>query len=77
MRTLLAATAASALLLLPMGAYAQQSPQQTPAQQDLQNGVKSEHPTPKRDQIIRSETNTNGMNDMNGAGSTQAPAPRH
>jgi len=60
MRTLLAATAASALLLIPMGAaYAQRSPQTTEAQQSLRDSVKARHPTAKRRHILRSETNRN------------------
>jgi hypothetical protein len=59
MRTLLAATAVSALLLVPVGAYAQKSQQETPAQQDLRKGVKAEPSTAKRQNILRSETNKN------------------
>jgi hypothetical protein len=56
MRTFLAAMTATAILALPIGAMAQQNPQQqTPAQQNLKDGVKAEPRTPKRDQIIRSE----------------------
>jgi hypothetical protein len=56
MRTLLAATAV-ALLLVPVGAYAQRSEQTTETQQDLRQGIKAEPATPKRDNILRSETN--------------------
>ncbi|HEY1540859.1 MAG TPA: hypothetical protein VGG01_00480 [Xanthobacteraceae bacterium] len=59
MRTLLAATAASALLLIPVGAYAQRSPQTTEAQQNFRDSVKAQHPTAKRRHILRSETNKN------------------
>ena len=65
MRTLLAATAFSALLLIPVGAYAQRSPQTTDTQQSFRQSVKSEHPTAKRHHILRSETN---KNDTTGAG---------
>ena len=59
MRTLLAAAAASALLLIPVGAYAQRSPQTTEAQQNFRDSVKARHPTAKRRHILRSETNRN------------------
>jgi len=59
MKTLLIATAASALLLAPVGAYAQKSPQGTETQQDFRAGVKAETPTVKRKEILRSETNRN------------------
>jgi hypothetical protein len=59
MRTLLAATAVSALLLAPVGAYAQKSQQETSSQQDLREGVKAEPSTAKRQNILRSETNSN------------------
>jgi hypothetical protein len=59
MRNLLAAAAASALLLIPAGAYAQRSPQTTEVQQDFRNSVKARHPTAKRRHILRSETNRN------------------
>jgi hypothetical protein len=58
MRTLLAATAVSALLLAPVGANAQKSQQETTSQQDLREGVKVEPSTPKRQDILRSETNS-------------------
>ena len=65
MRTLLAASAVSALLLVPVGAYAQKSQQTTDTQQNFRQSVKSEHPTMKRKHILRSETN---KNDTTGAG---------
>ena len=57
MRSLLAATAVSALLLVPVGAYAQKSQQTTDTQQNFRQGVKAEKPTAKRQNILRSETN--------------------
>ena len=66
MRTLLAATAVSALLLVPVGAYAQKSEQTTDTQQNFRQGVKAEKPTAKRQNILRSETNK---------GDTSAAAP--
>jgi len=63
MRTLLAGIAASALLLIPVGAYAQNGTQQTETQQDLKDSVKAKPPTQKRQEIIRSESdkdNTSG-----------------
>ncbi|HEY4922440.1 MAG TPA: hypothetical protein VII40_20225 [Xanthobacteraceae bacterium] len=62
MRTLLAATAVSALLLVPVGAYAQKSEQTTDTQQNFRQGVKAEKATPKRENILRSETNKNNTN---------------
>ena len=59
MRTLLAATAMSALLLAPVGAYAQRSQQTTETQQNFRDSVKAEKPTAKRQHILRSETNRN------------------
>jgi hypothetical protein len=59
MKTLLAATATSALLLVPLGAYAQKSPQTTESQENFRAGVKAEKPTLKRKNILRSETNRN------------------
>ena len=59
MKTLLAATAASALLLVPVGAYAQKSNQGTEVQENFRAGVKAEKPTVKRKEILRSETNRN------------------
>jgi hypothetical protein len=59
MRTLLAAAAASAFLLIPVGAHAQRSPQTTEAQQNFRDSVKARHPTAKRRHILRSETNRN------------------
>jgi hypothetical protein len=59
MRTLLAATAVSALLLVPVGAYAQKSQQTTDTQQNFRQSVKAEHPTAKRHHILRSESNKN------------------
>ena len=59
MRTLLTATALSALLLVPVGAYAQKSTQTTETQENFRHGVKAEKPTVKRKQILRSETNRN------------------
>jgi hypothetical protein len=59
MKTLLAATAATALLLVPVGAFAQKSPQTTETQENFRNGVKAETPTVKRKEILRSETNKN------------------
>jgi hypothetical protein len=59
MKTFLAATAASAILLLPVSAYAQKSNQGTETQEDFRAGVKAEKPTVKRKEILRSETNRN------------------
>ncbi len=59
MRTLLAATAVSALLLVPVGAYAQRSQQTTETQQNFRNSVKAEKPTAKRRHILKGETNRN------------------
>ena len=59
MRILLAATAASTLLLIPVGAHAQRSPQTTETQQSFRDSVKARHPTAKRRHILRSETNRN------------------
>jgi hypothetical protein len=59
MRILLAAAAASTLLLIPVGAYAQRSPQTTEAQQNFRDSVKARHHTAKRHHILRSETNRN------------------
>ena len=59
MRTLLTATALSALLLVPVGAYAQKSTQTTATQENFRHGVKAERPTLKRREILRSETNRN------------------
>ena len=59
MRTLLAAAAASALLLIPVGAYAQKSQQTTDVQQNFRDSVKARHSTYKRRHILRSETNRN------------------
>jgi len=59
MKTLLAATAVSALLLVPVGAYAQKSNQGTETQENFRAGVKAEKPTVKRKEILRSETNRN------------------
>jgi len=59
MRTLLLATAASALFLIPMSAHAQRSPQTTETQQNFRDSVKAKHPTAKRRHILRGETNRN------------------
>ena len=59
MRILLAATAATALLLAPVGAYAQRSTQTTDTQQNFRDSVKAEKPTAKRRHILRAETNRN------------------
>lgn len=60
MRTLLAALATSALVVLPFGAMAQSTGQQTtPAQETLKDSVKAKPPTPKRQDIIRSESDKN------------------
>ena len=59
MKTLLAATAVSALLLVPVGAYAQKSSQGTETQENFRAGVKAVKPTVKRKEILRSETNRN------------------
>ncbi|HEY4922439.1 MAG TPA: hypothetical protein VII40_20220 [Xanthobacteraceae bacterium] len=59
MRTLLAATAVSALLFAPVGAHAQKSQQETTSEQDLRESIKAEPSTPKRENILRSETNRN------------------
>jgi hypothetical protein len=72
MRTLLAATAAAALLLAPVGAYAQRSNQTTETQQDFRDGVKAEKPTTKRQEILRGETN---KNDTSGAAPAAPTAP--
>jgi hypothetical protein len=58
MRILLALTAFSALLLAPVGASAQKSQQETTSQQDLREGIIAEPATPKREDILRSETNS-------------------
>jgi hypothetical protein len=68
MKTLLTATAVSALLLVPVSAYAQRSPQTTETQENFRAGVKAEKPTAKRQHILRGETN---RNDTTGA------APMH
>jgi hypothetical protein len=63
MRTFLAAVAASALILLPAGAMAQNGQQTTETQQNLKDNVKAKPPTAKRQEIIRSESdksNTTG-----------------
>jgi hypothetical protein len=68
MRTFLAAIAASALIVIPVGAYAQNGQQTTETQQTLKDSVKAKPPTTKRQEIIRSEsdkTDTNGA--TNGA----------
>ncbi len=72
MRKVLAATAVSALLLVPVGAYAQRSNQTTESQQNFRDNVKAEKPTAKRQHILRGETN---KNDTNGA-APAAPAGR-
>ncbi|HEU5273544.1 MAG TPA: hypothetical protein VFU97_07785 [Xanthobacteraceae bacterium] len=60
MRALLMASALSALLFAPVGAYAAGAGQQsTGAQSDLRQNVKAKHSTYKRHQIIRSELNKN------------------
>jgi len=59
MRILLAATAVTALFLIPVGASAQRSPQTTETQQNFRDSVKARHPTAKRRHILRSETNRN------------------
>lgn len=59
MRTLLAATALSAMLLAPVGAYAQRSQQTTGTQQNFRDSVKAEKPTAKRHHILKGETNRN------------------
>jgi len=59
MKALLVATAASALLLVPVGAYAQKSSQTTEVQENFRAGVKAEKPTAKRKEILRAETNRN------------------
>jgi hypothetical protein len=59
MRTILMASALSALLLAPVGAYAGAGQQSTGAQSDLRHNVKAKHPTYKRHQIIRAEQNKN------------------
>ena len=64
MKTLFVATAASALLLAPVGAYAQKSPQGTEVQENFRAGVKAEKPTAKRKEILRSETNRNDTTGM-------------
>jgi hypothetical protein len=68
MKTLLTATAVSALLLAPVGAYAQRSNQTTETQENFRASVKAEKPTAKRKHILRGETN---RNDTTGA------APMH
>jgi hypothetical protein len=50
----LALTVSSAVLLLPLGAYAGQ--QTTGDQSDFKTSVKARHPTYKRQQIIRAES---------------------
>jgi hypothetical protein len=62
MRTLLAGIAALALLLIPVGAYAQNGTQTTETQQDLKDSVKAKPPTQKRQDIIRSESDKNNTN---------------
>ncbi len=56
MRTFLAAIATSALILAPVSAIAQNGQQETPTQQTFKDSVKAKQPTPKREDIIRSET---------------------
>jgi hypothetical protein len=69
MRTFITAAALSTLLALP-GAFAQTGGNQTTdTQQSFKDGVKAQPRTPKRENIIRSETN---KNDTTGA----APSSR-
>ena len=70
MQALLAATAMSALLLAPVGAYAQRSQQTTGTQQNFHDSVKAENPTAKRQHILRGETN---RNDTTGAATMEKP----
>jgi hypothetical protein len=63
MRTFLAAAiAASALVVIPVGAYAQNGTQTTETQQDLKDSVKAKPRTQKRQEIIRSESDKNNTN---------------
>ncbi len=68
MRSLLAASALSALLLAPAGAIAA-GQQSTGAQSDLRQSVKAKAPTLKRHHIIRAEQNKNTV----GAGPAHEP----
>jgi hypothetical protein len=57
MRTFLAAAiAASALVIIPVGAYAQNGTQTTETQQNFKDSVKAKPRTMKRQGIIRSES---------------------
>ena len=47
----------TALLMVPMSAYAQRSTQTTDTQQNFRQSVKAERPTAKRHHILRSESN--------------------
>ena len=72
MKTLMAGTGLAMLLLLPVGANAQQGRQQTDDQSSFKKNVEALPSTHKRRQIIRAEmsTRTNrGHNSTNGSGS--------
>ena len=53
----LIAGAGLTIVLLTSGAFAQQSQQTTDDQQNLKNNVQAQPATPKREEIIRSESN--------------------
>jgi hypothetical protein len=60
MRTFLAAAlAASALVVIPVGAYAQNGQQTTATQSTFKDSVKAKPRTMKRERIIRSESDKN------------------
>ena len=73
MKSLAAAGAFAVLLLVPVGANAQQGRQATDDQTSFKHSVQAEPSTPKRRQIIRSElsTRTNRLHH-----STMGAAPR-
>jgi uncharacterized protein YraI len=75
MRTLLAATAVTALLLAPVGAYAQRSTQTTETQENFRAGVKAEQPTVKRQEILRGESNKDQTQTNGAADRMSAPPP--
>lgn len=72
MRFLLAGAGLTAMLLLPLGASAQQGRQQTDDQASFSHSVKALPSTPKRRHIMRSELSTR----TNRGHSTMGAAPR-
>ena len=63
MRTLLAVSAVAGLLLTPVASFAASAGHQsTGTQTEFRQSVKAQHPTHKRQQIIRSELNKNEPN---------------